>query len=99
MRTTNPSVFDRRMDVRARHAANPERAMAGAAPLAAVRSAVDHWLVDLLAFVLAALLVGATALYGLAVVSTWTDAPSRPAADLSTHDGLITTSVASGAWD
>ena len=99
MRTTNPSVVDRRIDMPARPSASPQRAVVRAASLAAGRFAADHWLIDLLALVLAALLIGATALYGLAVVSTWTAAPNAPGADLSTHDGLISTSVASGAWD
>ena len=97
MRTTNPSVVDRSMDTLARPVG--ERAMARRAAQAVVRLAVDHWLIDLLALVLAALLIGATALYGLAVVSTWTTPSSLRATDLSTRDGLISTSVASGAWD
>src|SRR5262245_29604872 len=98
MRSTSPSIVDGRTDTLARPGV--ERSLARtAAPLAAGRVTADHWLVDLLALVLAALLVGATALHGLAVVSTWTAAPSWPSADLAANDGFISASVESGAWD
>jgi hypothetical protein len=32
----------------------------------------ERWLIDLLVLALAAFIIGASALYGLAVVSTWT---------------------------
>lgn len=99
MRTTTPSVVDRRMDVPARPGASPQGAMAREAPLAARRFALDHWLIDLLAFVLASLLVGATALYGLTVMPAWMAEPNPLGAGFSAHEEPIATSNGSGAWD
>jgi len=45
----------------------------------AVRGLVpEGWLIDLLVLALAAFMIGGTALYGLAVVSTWTPSLHQP---------------------
>jgi len=41
----------------------------------------ERWLIDLLVLALVAFLIGASALYGLAVVSTWTPSSPQPTAD------------------
>jgi hypothetical protein len=43
----------------------------------------ERWVVDLLLVVLTGLIVGATALGGLAIVSTWAPAPDRAPVDLT----------------
>jgi hypothetical protein len=57
------------------------RAEAWAASSAAQRFIPERWLIDLLALALAGFLVGAAALYGLAVISTWVPTPNPPTAD------------------
>jgi hypothetical protein len=40
----------------------------------------ERWLIDLLVLALAAFIIGASALYGLAVMSTWTPSQHQPTA-------------------
>lgn len=98
MKTSSPRVVDEGIDRSLRSAArSPQQAVACASSTAAKFTA-DHWLIDLLALALAALLVGGAALYGLALVSSGMATPHPPAADHVIRDGLEATPVAAGAW-
>jgi len=89
-----------RIDMPTRSATrSPGRAVVRAASSAARRFMPECWLIDLLALALAGLLVGAAALYGLAVVSTWVPTPNPRAADSLTRDDQEAGAAAFGAWD
>jgi hypothetical protein len=99
MKPSSPRVVDGSIDRSLRSAAgSPQRAVACASSIASRKFTADHWLIDLLALALAALLVGGAALYGLALVSRGMARPHPPAADHVIRDGLEATPVAAGAW-
>jgi len=99
MRATDPRIADRRIEFPARPASpSPKGIVARAASIAAGRVPSERWLTNLVALALASLLVGAAALYGLALVSACMTTPNQPAPDVVTHEGLTATSVAPGAW-
>jgi hypothetical protein len=71
MSTASPSVENGRIRMTVRSAIrSPWEIVVRAASNAARRLVTERWLVDLLVLALAALMVGASVFYGLAVVST-----------------------------
>src|SRR5262245_42289143 len=98
MNTLSPRVVDGRIEPAARSdAPSPERAVACESSIPARTFTADHWLIDLLAFALAALLVGGVALYGLDLVSSG-EVGLRPSADRVVPDDCEATPVASAGW-
>ena len=72
METTSSRVESGRTRIAVRSAIrSPWEVVVRAASNAARRLVPERWLVDLLVLTLAAFMVGASVLYGLAVVSTW----------------------------
>jgi len=79
METTSSRVESGRSQIAARAAIrSPWKVVARAASNAARRLVPERWLVDLLVLALAAFMVGASVLYGLAVVSTWPPSLHQP---------------------
>jgi hypothetical protein len=79
MSTTSPRVENGRIYITIRSAIrSPWEVVVRAASNAVRRFVPERWLSDLLVLAFAAFIVGATALCGLAVVSTW--APNHPTA-------------------
>ena len=98
MKTTSQRVVDGSIDVTMRHAVrSAQSAVARAASRAARTLATNQWIIDLTGFGLAALLVGATALYGLGLVSVVAGPPKPPSADRFVSDQIEPTSMPVGA--
>jgi hypothetical protein len=77
METTSSRVENGRAQITIRSAIrSPWEFVVRAASSAARPLVPERWFIDLLVLTLVAFLIGASALYGLAVVSTW--APSEP---------------------
>src|SRR6266702_521439 len=77
MSTTSPRVENGRIQIAIRSAIrSPWELVVRAASNAARRLVPERWLVDLVVLALAAFMVGASVLYGLAVVSTWPPSPT-----------------------
>jgi len=77
METTSSRVENGRAQTTIRSAIRSPREVVLRAASSAVRRLVpERWLINLLVLALVAFLIAASALYGLAVVSTW--APSSP---------------------
>ena len=82
MTTMSPRIENGRIHDATRSATrSPREAVVRVASSAVRRFMPERWLSDLLVLALGGLLVGATALYGLAVVSTWVPTPNPPTAD------------------
>ena len=81
METTSSRVESGRAQTTIRPIRSPWVAVAWAASRAVGRLVPERWLIDLLVLALVGFLIGASALYGLAVVSTWAPSASQPAAD------------------
>jgi len=82
MRTMSPRVENEKMHVTTRPAVrSPRDAVARAVSTARQRFMLERWIVDLLVLALAFLLVGATALYGLAGASKLVPPANPPVAD------------------
>ena len=79
METTSSRVESGRIQIAIRSAIrSPWELVVRAASNAARRLVPERWLVDLLVLALAAFMVGASVLYGLAVVSTWPPSFHQP---------------------
>jgi hypothetical protein len=79
MRTMSPRVENGRIHVTTRPAIrSPWDAVVWAVSTALRRFMSERWIIDLLVLALALFLVGATSLYGLAVVSKWVPPPNPP---------------------
>ena len=99
MNASSPRVVDGSIEAAARsNAPSPERAVACESSVPARTFTADHWLIDLLAFALAALLVGGVAMYGLDLVSSGMVELRPPTADPVVRDDFEATPVAAGAW-
>jgi hypothetical protein len=79
METTGSRVESGRGQLTIRSAAWSPWAVLARAVSSAARLVPDRWLIDLSVFAVAAFILGATALCGLAVVSTWTPSAHQPA--------------------
>lgn len=85
MATTSTRIENGRIQIAVRSARRSRLEVLARAASSAVRWLLpERWLIDLLVLALAATVVGATALYGLAVVSTWTPSFHQPTGDRST---------------
>ena len=79
METTSSRVESGRIQITIRSAIrSPWEVVVRAASNAARRLVPERWLADLLVLALAAFMVGASVLYGLAVVSTWPPSLHQP---------------------
>jgi hypothetical protein len=84
MAITSPRIENGRIQITVRSPRRSRWEVLARAALSAVRWLLpEPWLIDLLVLALAATVVGATALYGLAVVSTWTASFHQPTGDRS----------------
>ena len=99
VKESQPQCLNGRIDMPTPSATRgPGHVGAGTASSAAQRFMPERWLIDLLALALAGLLVGAAALYGLAVVSTWVSTPNPPTADRLIRGDHEAGTAAFGAW-
>ena len=81
METTSSRVENGRAQTTIRSAIRSPREVVLRAASSAVRRLVpERWLINLLVLALVAFLITASALYGLAVVSTWTPSAPQPTA-------------------